>query len=382
MKHVSIPSALARTGSLISASVPRALSRAHNHINAAAPDVSGAADFASLTNTVQSFMDRHNSTLDNVIASMGEIQDRLNITSGIGAGGFGIAGDPEYSTAFSAHIRKGEGEELLRQANASGDRAAIHAAMSVGDNSSGGYLAPVEWDRKISEAQRALSPMRQLATVVQSGVGAYSTLWNNDQWGSGWVGETAARPQTTSASLSPILFTAGEVYAMPTATQRLLDDAAINVEAWLIDSIRTEFNRQEGIAFLAGDGVNKPTGLLRYAEGGTHEAAHPGGAIDVTEAAITVDTLVDLIYGLAAPYRQNATWLMSSLTAAMLTKMKDDNGSLIWRSSLIVGQPNSLLGYPVAIDEAMPGPVAGNLAIGFGDVRASYLINDRAGVRT
>ena len=365
-------------------SIPRSLSRAHNHINAAAPGAGNvdATTFAELNQAVSGFIARHDETLNNVVASMSEIQSQLNITSGIGAGGFGIAGDPEYSSAFASHIRKGEGEELLRQANASGDRAAIQASMSVGDNSSGGYLAPVEWDRKISEAQRATSPMRQLATVVQSGVGAYSTLWNNDQWGSGWVGETAARPQTTNASLSPIVFTAGEVYAMPTATQRLLDDAAINVEQWLIDSIRTEFNRQEGVAFLGGDGVNKPTGLLRYAEGGTHAGSHPGGAIDVTEAAITVDNLIDLVYGLAAPYRQNAVFLISSQTAALLAKMRDGDNNLIWRESLIVGQPNSLLGYPVAIDEAMPGPVSGNLAIAFGDVRASYLINDRAGVRT
>jgi HK97 family phage major capsid protein len=149
----------------------------------------------------------------------------------------------------------------------------------------------------------------------------------------------------------------------------------------LIDSIRTEFDRQEGIAFLSGNGVNKPSGLLTFAEGGINAASHPGGAIDVTEVAITVDTLIDLLYGLAAPYRQNATWLMSSLTAAMLSKMKTADGDLIWRESLMVGQPATLLGRPVEIDEAMPGPVAGNLAIAFGDFRQAYVINDRLGTR-
>lgn len=381
MKKVSLPHALQRTGVLISASVPRALSRAHTHINNAAPGAVDATTMAELSQAVNGFMDRHNSTLDNVVASMSEIQSRLDITSGIGASSSGVDRDPEYTKAFAAHFRKGEGEDILRQANASGDRASIQAAMSVGDNSAGGYLAPVEWDRKISEAQRATSPMRRLASVVLSGVGAYSTLWNNDQWGSGWVGETAVRPATTNASLASIVFPTGEIYAMPVATQRLLDDSLISAEGWLIDSVTKEFDRQEGIAFLSGSGANQPAGLLTFAEGGSNAASHPGGAIDVTEVAITVDSLVDLLYGLAAPYRRNATWLMSSLTAAMLSKMKDADGNLIWRQSLIVGQPDTLLGRPVEIDEGMPGPVAGNLAIAFGDFRQAYVINDRLGIR-
>ena len=84
---------------------------------------------------------------------------------------------------------------------------------------------------------------------------------------------------------------------------------------------------------------------------------------------------------LASPYRQNATWLMSSLTASSIAKMKDADGNLIWRESLLVGQPATLLGRPVEIDEAMPAPTAGNLTLAFGDFHAGYLINDRIGVR-
>ena len=260
--------------------------------------------------------------------------------------------------------------------------------MSVGSNTDGGYLAPVEWDRKLHEAQRATSPMRRIATVQPTGVGAYTTLWNNDQWGSGWVGETAARPQTSTASLAPITFAAGEIYAMPAATQRILDDAAIDIEAWLRNSVQREFNRQEGIAFLAGDGVNKPAGFLTFVTGGVNAASHPGGPIDVVEVAInpaaasaTIDGLIDFMFGLEAPYRNNATWLMNSLTAAALAKLKNADGDLIWRESLIVGQPSTLLGRPVEIDEGMPAPTAGNMAIAFGDFRAGYLINDRIGTR-
>ena len=72
---------------------------------------------------------------------------------------------------------------------------------------------------------------------------------------------------------------------------------------------------------------------------------------------------------------------MNSGTAAVLAKMKDGQGNLIWRESLIVGQPATLLGRPVVLDENMPNVAAGSLAIAFGDFRKGYLVNDRLGTR-
>lgn len=318
--------------------------------------------------------------INNLQAAFQSIQDQVN------AGGHIVAGspmpvEPDYTRAFASYFRRGDGEDFLKTANATGDRATVQAAMSIGDNSTGGYLAPVEWDRKLLERQRATSPMRRLATVQPTTVGAFSTLWNSDNWGSGWVGETAPRTLTTSSTLAPINFESGEIYAMPAATQRLLDDSAINVETWLAQSIEREFNRQEGIAFIAGDGVNKPAGLLTYVTGGANANKHPGGPVEVVESDIDIDALTDFLYGLGAPYRQNATWLMSSLTAAYIAKIKDADGRPIWREALVADQPATLLGRPVEIDEAMPAPTVGNLAIAFGDFRAGYLINDRLGTR-
>ena len=295
--------------------------------------------------------------------------------------GFIGAMEPDYTRAFASYARTGDGVDALKAANAAGDRATVHAAMSVGSNTDGGFLAPVEWDRKLHERQRATSPMRRLATVQVTSVGAFTSLWSNDAWGTGWVGETAVRPATTTPALAPIPFAAGEIYANAAATQRLLDDAAMNVDNWLVNSLEREFNRQENIAFLAGDGVNKPHGLLTYAPGEVNEATHPGGSLTVAEAPISYDGLVDFSYGLDAPYRQNATWLMSSLTAASIAKLKDGSDRPIWRDGLMVGQPSTLLGRPVEIDEGMPPPVAGNISIAFGDFRAGYLINDRLGTR-
>ncbi len=363
---------------MLTATVPAALARTGSRVFATGQNPE--ALFRDLNTAVTAHINRHGEQMENLEAAVNAIQQQVN--GGAGGGSSHIMPvEPDYTRAFASYFRKGNGEDVLKAANASGERATVHAAMSVGDNSSGGYLAPVEWDRGLLERQRATSPLRRLASVQTTSVGAFTTMWNNDAWGSGWVGEVAGRPITTTASLAPITFESGEIYAMPTATQRILDDAAINVESWLTQSVEREFNRQESIAFLSGDGVNKPSGLLTYAVGGSKANAHPGGPVAVLEGAIDFDALTDLLYGLAAPYRQNATWLMSSLTAAYLAKRKDADGNPLWRQSLIVGQPATLLGRPVEIDEGMPGPIAGNLAIAFGDFKAGYLINDRLGTR-
>jgi HK97 family phage major capsid protein len=134
--------------------------------------------------------------------------------------------------------------------------------------------------------------------------------------------------------------------------------------------------------------VNKPMGFLQYAPGGAADgtsAAHPGGALGITPSgaagAVTVDGLIDLKYGLASPYWAGANWLMNSMTAAALTKMKDAQGQLIWRESLMAEQPATLLGSPVTIDENMPTVGAGTLPIAFGNFARGYLVNDRVGVR-
>lgn len=296
--------------------------------------------------------------------------------------------DPDYRATFASYLRAGsrDAETSLRELNATGNRQEIRASFSEGSNSAGGYIAPVEWDRQIRTSQRALSPLRRIAQVQVTNRNGYSTLWNNQGWGSGWVGETAERPLTGTPTFTPLVFPVGEIYAQPAATQRLLDDAAIDFEAWLARELGDEFSRQEGIAFVSGNGVNKPMGFLQYLPGGAADNSHPGGNIATTPtgdaAKVTLDSLIDIKYQLGAPYRQGAVWLFNSSTAGTLTKMKDLEGNLIWRESLVADQPPTLLGSPVVIDENMPDIAAGSTPIAYGNFRDGYLINDRLGVIT
>ncbi len=351
-----------------------------------AEGVNPAAVLSELQTTVNDFISRNDRRVGDLEASInGVLADGAASKLGLGGTG-GMPEDPEYSRTFASYVRGGKGEDELRTANAEGYRSQIHAAMSVGTPGDGGYLAPVEWDRMVRKAQQEISPMRRIAQVVTTGVGAFSTVWSNNAWGSGWVGETVARPETTTPALSTLEFAAGEIYANAAITQRLLDDSALNIESWLSSEIADEFTRQEGIAWLSGNGVNKPRGLLTYVSGGASDGVHPGGNLTVVNggaaATVSADGLVDFAYSLPAPYRQGASWLMSSSTAATIAKLKDGDGNYLWREGYKQGEPATLLGYPVEIDEGMPSVAADALPIAFGNFSRGYLINDRLGVRT
>lgn len=358
---------------------PRAVS---GRVNAQAPQ----EIIAKLQTGFEDFKASHNGKLDNIQAAFDDINLKIAAMgmNGIGAG-VDLPVDPEYTQAFASFFRHGEVDGGLKAAQREGARQQIHAAMSGGSASDGGYLAPIEWDRKVLQKLAVVSPVRRLADVIVTGVRGYSTVWNGGSWGSGWVGETASRPGTSTPTLSPLEFMAGEIYANPAITANLLDDADFNVEEWLTDQLSTEFAKQEGIAFISGDGVNKPNGLLTYVTGGSAEAKHPGGAIEVVNsgaaATLTADGLIDFTFKLPAPYRQGASWLMASTTAASVRKLKDGQNNYLFEPSYQKGQPDMLLGYPVEIDENMPAIGAGNIPVVFGNFKVGYVVNDRSGVR-
>ncbi|MGG6879646.1 UNVERIFIED_CONTAM: phage major capsid protein, partial [Pseudomonas aeruginosa] len=137
-------------------------------------------------------------------------------------------------------------------------------ALQIGVDADGGYAVPEELDRNIIELLRDESPMRQVCNQIFVGTPDYKRLANLGGAGSGWVGETAPRPETSTPTLAQISAVMGELYANPQATQTSLDDMFFDVEGWLNSEVGREFSEKEGAAFLLGDGVNKPKGLLAY----------------------------------------------------------------------------------------------------------------------
>jgi len=283
-----------------------------------------------------------------------------------------------YKSAFDGYIRKGETAGLL---------ALEEKALSVGSNPDGGYLVPVETENAVNTALRAISPIRAIASVRRVSGAVYKKPFSVTGFGTGWVGETAARPETSTPTLDALSFPTMELYAMPAATSALLDDAAVNIDEWIAEEVRTAFAEQEGQAFVAGNGVNKPKGFLDYPK--VANASWSWGNIGTISTGVSggfpasnpTDKLIDLVYAVKAGYRANASFVMNRATQAQLRKFKDADGNYIWQPSGRPGETPTLLGHAVVEAEDMPDIAADSHSIAFGDFRRGYLVVDRIGIR-
>ena len=287
-------------------------------------------------------------------------------------------GTTEHKAAFDLYVRAGESAGLKR----------LEAkALSAGSGPDGGYLVPANVEREVLRRLADISPIRAVASVRVVSGGLYKRAFAKTGAASGWVGETAARPQTDAPALAELSFPAMELYAMPAATQTLLDDAVVDVDAWLAEEVETAFAVQESAAFVTGDGVNRPRGFLNQ-ETVTNAAWVWGklgtvatGAAGAFPAANPTDVLFDLVYALKAGYRQNARFVTNRRVQSTIRKFKDADGNYLWQPPLAADRAATLLGFPVTEAEDMPDASPGSLSIAFGDFRRGYLVVDRAGIR-
>jgi HK97 family phage major capsid protein len=293
------------------------------------------------------------------------------------ASDFGADQMAEYKTAYLAFMRKNFDRDLLTDAE--------RKTLSVGQDSSGGYFVYPDLSGRIIAKVFETSPVRAFAGVQTIGTDALEGYYDNDEVGFGWTSELGSRPATTTPDVGKWRIDVHEMYAMPEASQNVLDDAILDLESWLDGKIADKFARAENAAFVSGNGTGKPRGFLTYADGtdltnsveqfdtginGAFAAAPNGG-----------DVLINALYGLKAQYRANATWFMNRATSALTRKLKDSDGAYLWSPGIAAGQPASLLGYPVASFEDMPDPATGSLSIAVGDMRSAYQIVDRQGIR-
>ncbi len=288
------------------------------------------------------------------------------------------AANREHKSAFESYVRGGETAAL---------RALETKALSVSSNADGGYLVPPELEREIGQRLATISPIRGIASVREISGNVYKKPFMLTGPATGWVGETDARTQTASPTLDALSFPAMELYAMPAATATLLDDSAVNIDEWIASEVELTFAVQEGAAFVAGDGVNKPKGFVSYTAVANaswswgnlgYIASGAAGAFASTDPS---DKLVDLIYALKAGYRQNAAFVMNRKTQGAIRKFKDSGGAYLWQPPETAGSRASLMTFPLVEAEDMPDVAANSLAVAFGDFRRGYLIVDRTGVR-
>lgn len=289
-----------------------------------------------------------------------------------------VASYRAYKKAFNKYLRVGS-KALTPD---------VRNALSVGSDPSGGYFVEPDTTGRIVQLIFESSPIRQIADVQTVSTDAYEGVLDLDEASTGgWVGEEGARSESNTPEVGKWRIPVAEQYAMPKATQKVLDDSAVDVGSWLEGKVADKLGRIENNAFVLGDGVNKPRGFLTYPAGTPSKSAwgkiaQLGTGVSGGFAATNPgDKLIDLVFGLKAFYRNGAQWVMCRATVAEVRKLKDGQGNYLWQPNFGTQQGATLLGYPITEGEDMPAIGANSLSIAFGNFKLGYQIVDRQGVR-
>ena len=331
----------------------------------------------------------HRESLDKLNARIDEVQDELKDLTKAALRSTQHAEEEERDTkrslkhAFDRFLRKGE--ERLTPA----EREALdlhQKALSVDSDPDGGFVVTPDTSGRISTIIQETSPVRQVAAQQSIGTDALEGLFDGDQAVVGWVSERGARNETNTPQLGTWRIPTHEIYAAPRATQKLLDDANINAEAWLAQKVAERFARTENTAFVLGTGNGQPRGFMTY-PAGVNRGQIQQLASGVAGAGFLPENLVAVVYSLKPAYRAGAVWAMNRNSVSEIRQIRDNvggagTGQFMWQPSMQAGEPSTLLGYPIVEMEDMVNSAATPVTpAAFGNFRAAYQIVDRIGIR-
>ena len=267
----------------------------------------------------------------------------------------------EYLNAFDQYCRKGI--ESLTDVE--------KKALTVSNDSTGGYLAPPEYVRELLKTVTEISPIRSIARVRNTGARSIQVPKRTSTFAAQWVSESGTRSETTGYNVGLEEIPAHEHYALVDISEQDLEDTVFDLEAEMQSEFAEQFAKAEGTAFVSGNAVGKPEGFM------TNSSV--GEAVSGSASALTADGLLTLIHGIKSEYGRNGVFVFNRTTLAAIRKLKDTAGQYIFQAGFsgTVGATNTIFGYPYIEATDMPDIASNAYPVAFGDFRRAYMIVDR-----
>ena len=235
----------------------------------------------------------------------------------------------------------------------------VSNVLQEGVDADGGYLVPDEYDTRLIQKLEDNNVVRMLATKIKTS-GEHKINIASTTPAAAWI-EEGGTLTFGDAKFEQKILDAHKLHVAVKVTEELLYDNAFGLENFLIDSFGKAIGNAEENAFLNGTGNGQPTGIFDETAGGTY----------ITTEATEGDAIIELVYSLKRAYRKNAAFILNDKMIAKIRTYKDHNGAYMWQPSLIAGEPDKLLGYPVYTSQYAPED-----SIAFGDF-SYYNIGDR-----
>ncbi len=338
-------------------------------------------------------------SLEKQLASMETI---LTASGNVAKGEKASAIDPEFRASILAYIKddKNIPDQALAQKVASeiagkmfgyaatSTEAALKAkAMLEGIGSSGGYfVTPERIGAKVTQDFET-SPFRAYASVMNIAGNEIEVIIDDNEAAAPAV-VTEITPRNTKSATPKIgllKIVAGELSETVEVTQRILDDYP-NIDSWLMDKLNDKFYRTEATNLVSGNGVDCHNGLLSKAAW-TTPGVYERNKIEQINSGISGgfngDFFISLQNSLHEKFQGDAAWYMKRQTFGEVLKLKDGNGNYLinLQNMLLLGADKTLLGAPVRFAADMQTIAADSLSVLYGDIKKSYMIIDRLGMR-
>jgi len=241
--------------------------------------------------------------------------------------------------------------------------------LTVSNDNTAGYLAPPEYVREIIKGVTEFSPIRSIARVRSTTNRSIQVPKRTGQFAAQWVAEEGARTETTGYAVGLEEIPAHELYALVDISEQELEDSVFNLEAEMNSEFVDQFAKAEGNAFVSGNSVGKPQGILSNAS--VNNVAKGGGALDG-------DSLISAAHNVKTEYSKNGTFVMNRSTVSAVRKLKDGGGQYIFQPGIYgMGIGSNILGHSIVEATDMPNVAGGTKPVMFGDFKRGYMIVDR-----
>lgn len=253
-------------------------------------------------------------------------------------------------------------------------RQAFRNTMSTTTGSEGGYTVQTEVAKALQDALRAYGGVREVAEVFSTEQGNPLNYPTSD--GTSETGELIAE-NTTATDADPSFGTVAlNVYKFSSKVVvipfELLQDSAIDIEAMVRARLVDRLGRVMNTFFTTGTGTNQPRGVV---------TAAASGKVGTTGQTTTViyDDLIDLQHSVDPAYRKDARFMMADSSLKVVRKIKDTQGRPIfvpgYEQGSPAGEPDMLLGSPIAINQDVAAMAANAKSILFGAFK-NYKVRD------
>ena len=277
----------------------------------------------------------------------------------------------DYRTAFAEMISAGgdayvdaEVRNVLKE----------YRVQTGGTNSAGGFTVPTELATFVEESMAATGPMytSNLFTVINSTDGRTFSIPTVDDTAVTAVAHTEGT-QPTDDGGKDVTFGQKSVGAFAFDSEwvrwsaELNADSILNMESLLGSLLGERLGRIANSKLTTGSGSSDVEGIV------TNSAA---GKTAASATAITADEIIDLVHSVDPAYRQSTSSaiMMNDSTLAAVRKLKDGDGNYLWSlGSYTQGVPQTVLGYPVVVNQAMASIATGNKTMLFGDMSKFYV---------